>query len=401
MATDRFGNRGQQFSADVVQGSGGAPDLNYPKVKMVVGGAGVFNDWADLPPGSWIAEGNDALRTDASKFGGNLDIDIGTEDVIEQGGTMDETLVGTPALVYVKSDSVEDMAFAGTLTFGDDATEDEVIVIGGKTYTLRDILTDVDGYVKREAAATDTLDNLIAAINLGAGAGTAYAASMTAPATGVSAVAGGGDTLTLYCLSALVTTTTVLTGWGAANAVAGTGAATTTIYGLSASGALQSETIGNTGVTLAPSASTYSFVHRALIASAGSGGVNAGIIQIVNAADDDHYLYIAAGNGQTLFAAYMVATDHELYVLDIHFALGASPPSGADVVCTMQAKPSGGAYNLKYQAGLVTGGTTSVEHVFRIGMKFIAGTILKLTATTDTNNTPVYAGWDGYLKDVS
>lgn len=62
-----------------------------------------------------------------------------------------------------------------TGTFGNTQT----VVCGGKTYTFQTTLTNVDGNVAIGADAEESLANLKAAINLGSGAGTAYAAAMT------------------------------------------------------------------------------------------------------------------------------------------------------------------------------------------------------------------------------
>jgi hypothetical protein len=71
------------------------------------------------------------------------------------------------------------MAYASG-TFTDASVADtETVTVGGKTYTFQATLTDVDGNVDLGANNTEALANLAAAINLGAGAGTAYAASMT------------------------------------------------------------------------------------------------------------------------------------------------------------------------------------------------------------------------------
>lgn len=68
----------------------------------------------------------------------------------------------------------------GTLTAAANAANTETVTVGGKVYTFQDTLTDVDGNVKVGASAEASLANLYNAINLGPGAGTAYAASMTA-----------------------------------------------------------------------------------------------------------------------------------------------------------------------------------------------------------------------------
>lgn len=91
------------------------------------------------------------------------------------------------------------LAATATLTLASNPVDGATITIGAKTYTIQATLTNVDGNVKRGATASDTIDNLIAAINLGAGSGTAYAAAMTTHPE-VSAAAGAGDTMTLTAL---------------------------------------------------------------------------------------------------------------------------------------------------------------------------------------------------------
>lgn len=121
------------------------------------------------------------------------------------------------------------VAATGTLTFGANPLNTETVTIGTKTYTFQTALTDVDGNVLIGATASDSLDNLIAAINLDAGAGTLYAASMTLN-NDVTAAAGAGDTMDVTAklkgegLNTLATTTTVTSGaWGGATLSGGTG----------------------------------------------------------------------------------------------------------------------------------------------------------------------------------
>lgn len=86
------------------------------------------------------------------------------------------------------------VAASGILTFGANAGDTDIVTIDAKVYTFQTVLTDVDGNVLIGATASDSLDNLIAAITLGAGSGTLYAASMTLHPT-VTAVAGALDTM--------------------------------------------------------------------------------------------------------------------------------------------------------------------------------------------------------------
>lgn len=121
-------------------------------------------------------------------------------------------------------------AFAtGTLTLTGNAGDTETVTTGTKTYTFQTVLTNVDGNVLIGATASDSLDNLIAAINLSAGAGTLYAAATTANGF-VSAAAGTGDTMDLTALNGgtqgnyIATTETLANGsFGGATLTGGAG----------------------------------------------------------------------------------------------------------------------------------------------------------------------------------
>jgi hypothetical protein len=93
------------------------------------------------------------------------------------------------------------VAAKGTLTFTGNALDTETVTIGAKTYTFEDTLTNVNGNVKIGATVNDTINNLVAAINLGSGAGTKYATAMTLHPT-VSAVNGAGNTVVVTAKTA-------------------------------------------------------------------------------------------------------------------------------------------------------------------------------------------------------
>lgn len=108
---------------------------------------------------------------------------------------------GTASKLYVAnqsatiSDVTPGVAATGTLTLTANAANGETVTIDAKTYTFQTTLTNADGNVLVGATASDSLDNLIAAITLGAGSGTVYAAATTEHPT-VTASAGAGDTMT-------------------------------------------------------------------------------------------------------------------------------------------------------------------------------------------------------------
>lgn len=129
---------------------------------------------------------------------------------------------------------ITSVAAAQTLTLTGQPLNTETVVVGGKTYTFQTALTDVDGNVLIGATAEESIDNLVAAVNLEAGAGTTYAASMTANLQ-VSAVKGSATTFVASALVAgtvgnLIASTETLTNgsWGGATLAGGTGASSYT-----------------------------------------------------------------------------------------------------------------------------------------------------------------------------
>jgi hypothetical protein len=88
---------------------------------------------------------------------------------------------------------------SGTLTLTENAADTNTVTIGNKVYTFQTTLTNVANNVKIGASASASIDNLIAAITGGAGAGTNYAAATVAH-TQVTAAVGDGDTMTVTAL---------------------------------------------------------------------------------------------------------------------------------------------------------------------------------------------------------
>lgn len=125
------------------------------------------------------------------------------------------------------------MPARGVLTLTGNAANGNTVTIDGKTYTFQTVLTNVDGNVLIGADAATSIDNLIAAITLGAGSGTLYAAATVLHPT-VTASAGAGDTMNVEAKSVgtigngYATTETLTNGsFGAATLTGGLGSKST------------------------------------------------------------------------------------------------------------------------------------------------------------------------------
>jgi len=86
---------------------------------------------------------------------------------------------GTTGFANTGTGLKDGIAAQGTLSLPINPSNGDTFTIDSKVYTMQDTLTDVDGNIKIGASASETQGNIKAAINLEAGAGTKYAASMT------------------------------------------------------------------------------------------------------------------------------------------------------------------------------------------------------------------------------
>ncbi len=170
----------------------------------------------------------------------------------ESGAVISEVLAGpnattaTSALDYstvisVTVDALAGVFATGVLTFAANATDGDTVTLGSTTYTLQDTLIDSANNVHIGGSASDTIDNLIAAITAGAGAGTDYGTGTVANAE-ATAAAGAGDTMDATALlpgsagnSIDSTETGAQLSWGAATLASGADGADIGTSGVGAS----------------------------------------------------------------------------------------------------------------------------------------------------------------------
>ena len=224
----------------------------------------------------------------------------GVQDVItdiwdraDASPTQSIWLAPTAARVHaVVSGSANDAAAAGIMTIsGGNISDGKIVTIGSKVYTFQATLTNVDGNVHIGGNASGTIDNLIDAINLGSGAGTDYAADMTANEVTTLATVEGGDLMNIYMDTAdgtLVTTTNDgNTSWGNATIVLGVGARTIRIYGLKTWDLAEtSEVMYLQGVFPQNTDNSYVIIHRMEVLTKGATSVNSGAIKATAASDN-------------------------------------------------------------------------------------------------------------------
>lgn len=156
---------------------------------------------------------------------GGLTLNVESKQII----TGAFSFLGKYGRTFNNSLSVGGTEATGVYTLAGQVSDGDTVTIGDTVYTFR--ATPDEAYeVDIGADASGSIDNLIAAINAGAGAGTAYGTGTEAHPL-VSAAAGTGDTMDVTALTAGTIGNTIATtetgsnsSWGAATLTGGTGA---------------------------------------------------------------------------------------------------------------------------------------------------------------------------------
>ena len=304
------------------------------------------------------------------------------------------------------SSSASDNSAVATLTLTGNAANTETVTIGSKVYTFEDTLTDVDGNVKVGASASASIDNLVAAINLAAGAGSTYATSMTANSDLTVAAVGAGDTMSLYVQTAgaIATTETFGSGaWGAGNAVVGVGARTVSISGLATwASAETSETIILHGVDGVETEGTYVFINRMEVLTNGATSKNVGALTLTANTDSSISAVILADEGQTEqaimgFPSIQTALISQYYAT-LNKAQGAAATVNLKLLVNTTPDSELTKFTLKHEQGMQSTGSSHFAHTFPCPLKISGPAIIKLTGFGSAADLDVTGGFDVVLS---
>lgn len=189
---------------------------------------------------------------------------------------------------------------------------------------------------------------------------------------------------------------------------AGTGARTVTVTGLlDASGNVAADVTatmnGTTPVALG--GGPYTRCSGAFVATAGSGGRNAGTIRVYGNTSAADYAYITALVNSSTQATYTVPTGKTLYLQSIraHVGLEASSQGNTSARWLVLALKAGVGALLRDETTftvVVPGGPTSIETP---GLSFAAGTdiVVDIVGSSSSLNDAMFltAGFVGYLID--
>lgn len=197
-----------------------------------------------------------------------------------------------------------------------------------------------------------------------------------------------------YAFPASASTMTVSSA-STADTSAGTGARTVDVQGLDANYLEVSETITLLGQTAVTSTNSYLRVNRMIVRTAGSGGVNAGIIYIgtgtvTTGVPAVKYGAIAIGDNQTLQAHYTVPASNALYVRAIKITSGAQKETDTKLL----VRPENEVFQIKWESHFYQDG---VPNEFTPPIVIAAKSDIRVQALVDATTTKLAVSYDGIL----
>jgi len=348
-----------------------------------------------------------------NKFGRNFDIDSATTadiwDKGEVGGTLIYVAPTAARKHTIKSSDALDVTSGLELTLTGQPTNTNTCTIGTKVYTFLDEVGTADGNVHIGVNEEGTINNFVNAVNLGAGAGTAYGNLTTANTISVIAVKTAADDFTIYTVASTpiaVAETMDNATWdgGGIITVAGTGARTLRIYGLTSwNTAAVTEDISMQGLSSVSTVNSYVLIHRMKVLTKGGTTVNAGSIDATAATDATISARIRIGQGQTQMAIFGVPSTQTAYMKSFYASCNKTGGAAGLVDITLLVNPEPDVeekmFLTKHTCGLQTIGSTVVGHHYSLPKVIPGPAIIKMQCSSGTDTMDISAGFDLILVD--
>lgn len=174
----------------------------------------------------------------------------------------------------------------------------------------------------------------------------------------------------------------------------GTGAQTMEVSGLDTNGNLIDQTITLDGTNPVTATANMQFIHRMVILTAGSGGVNAGTIIAVANTDSTVTAQINAGNNQTLMTMYKIPSGKVGCLLNYYASVNKATGANTTADIFLKVKPNNEVFQTKQVIGISTLSSGFIEHSYFAPNCFSALTIIKMSGSTSANDADVSAGYD-------
>lgn len=180
---------------------------------------------------------------------------------------------------------------------------------------------------------------------------------------------------------------------------AGTGAQTVLVEGLDADYVEASETVSMNGLTAVTTTNTYLRINRVTVASAGSGGVNAGGIYVgtgtvTSGVPANVYGIISAGYCHSLMGHYTVPANKTWYLCKFRVSSGTQKQTQI----RMLVRPYGEVFRTVVDSHFFQNGQ---ENNYQPPIPMLAKTDIDVKANVDATTTALSVSGDAILVDDS
>lgn len=180
-----------------------------------------------------------------------------------------------------------------------------------------------------------------------------------------------------------------ITSTSAADTLAGTGAQTMDVIGVSG-GVITEETVNMNAGGGVNTASAYSWL-RLKVATTGSGNENAGAISATAATDAKVTSVILAGLNRSMDATFLVPDNRTAYIMDPYSGIVRDGVAASEVRLLTSSDGLTWSPELTLSANSRGGAN---DHIDKRGpIKLEAGTYIRMDGDTTSNNTVVTAGF--------
>ncbi len=181
----------------------------------------------------------------------------------------------------------------------------------------------------------------------------------------------------------------------------GTGMRTVRVLGLTDWDTKEvSEDVILNGATPVATVNTYVIIHRLIGLTFGSGGTNAGIIKATAQVDGTVTAMITAGHGQTCMAIFGVPSPQTLLIRHLHATvLRSKVDVKVDVALLANERPDQADSGFVMKLHAQFGSNQSLRRPFVPALELAGPLIVKLQATTDTNDSEVTAAFDAHIAE--
>jgi hypothetical protein len=171
----------------------------------------------------------------------------------------------------------------------------------------------------------------------------------------------------------------------------GTGARTMQVWGLNAAGSEVTETVALTGQVPVNTANSYLYIRKMRVLTAGSGGTNAGVITATATVDNTVSSAIPIGLGESHEATFMVPSGYTALVVSWWCSVQGGGTTRVDAA--LVGYTTAGNARVEYaHVAVQVGGTSSFRQDYPFPLSFPALTIVKIRATSGSDNADVHAG---------